>query len=642
MRFISKLSGFFFFSLFLILGFAYQANAASTVTSTVTCNTATQIPDFFYIGPTNCTANIDGVFDSNINVLKYETRVTTDLAPGGKPTRFIEDGITKYCSALIVNGIDPCDWWNIYVNNNWKGAHFEESYSNFSAGPRTISFTLNSPVNGFDINIPPYKDGSFTFQYAANTQFRIYCTDGKTIINFNAGAGLSRTFRGLETLPIYKSFLSEPFQDYNHPGYFQCPGPNGVNGAPGSANLSLNPTTPSIPTSLTVTPAACSTGTINISWTASAGATSYSLRDGGTVIYTGTQTSFSHTGLAASSNHNYSVLATNASGSSAYSNAVSGTAPAGCLAANVAPVVTNVTISPKPVTADSVSKYNISVTANDSNGGSDVASQYAMINYDNVGYRRGYVGWSIHGFPWFSGGSPTSPSPSVSCAGGGTAGETPDSGSWGQDYINIVSCSTSVTGDSRTTTFVVTFNPLFKTNGPQTNNTVCSWAADMADLYDTWRCIDTFDLSSSNPTTPSIPTSLTVTPAACSTGTINISWTASAGATSYSLRDGGTVIYTGTQTSFSHTGLAASSNHNYSVLATNASGSSAYSNAVSGTAPAGCAPSQSSSSIPPTCIVSQDTIQSSLAYITTPIEPTSSVAVFRATLWDAIKILFRL
>ncbi|MBP9839956.1 MAG: hypothetical protein KBC44_03200, partial [Candidatus Pacebacteria bacterium] len=44
---------------------------------------------------------------------------------------------------------------------------------------------------------------------------------------------------------------------------------------------------------------------------------------------------------------------------------------------------------------------------------------------------------------------------------------------------------------------------------------------------------------------PKKPTGLTATPGGCGTGIINVSWNASVGAISYSLRDGATTIYTG-------------------------------------------------------------------------------------------------
>jgi hypothetical protein len=93
------------------------------------------------------------------------------------------------------------------------------------------------------------------------------------------------------------------------------------------------------------------------------------------------------------------------------------------------------------------------------------------------------------------------------------------------------------------------------------------------------------------PTAPATPAGLTATASSsCGTGTINVAWNSVSGAIDYTLRDGTTVIYTGASTSFSHTGLVAGSSHSYTVRANNSSGSSIYSNTVSATAPAACAP----------------------------------------------------
>lgn len=84
--------------------------------------------------------------------------------------------------------------------------------------------------------------------------------------------------------------------------------------------------------SLSASPGTCGTGVINLSWGAIAGATSYQLRDGATVIYDGAGTSFVHTGLVAGSSHNYTVRSTGPSGSSNYSSVVNENAPANCVA----------------------------------------------------------------------------------------------------------------------------------------------------------------------------------------------------------------------------------------------------------------------------------------------------------------------
>ncbi len=79
-------------------------------------------------------------------------------------------------------------------------------------------------------------------------------------------------------------------------------------------------------------------------------------------------------------------------------------------------------------------------------------------------------------------------------------------------------------------------------------------------------------------------------PAACGTGTINLSWNSVSGATSYQLRDGSTQIYSGASTSYSHTGLTAGSAHSYTVRATNSNGSSGWSSVRNANAPNACPP----------------------------------------------------
>jgi hypothetical protein len=106
-------------------------------------------------------------------------------------------------------------------------------------------------------------------------------------------------------------------------------------------DVTVNPaplTAPAKPTGLTVTPASC--GGLNIFWNASVSAESYTLLArkisvGGSsfaTIYTGTETSFSHTDLIAGVTYSYIVYATNSVGSSSYSSsdAVSKIAPVAC------------------------------------------------------------------------------------------------------------------------------------------------------------------------------------------------------------------------------------------------------------------------------------------------------------------------
>lgn len=75
-------------------------------------------------------------------------------------------------------------------------------------------------------------------------------------------------------------------------------------------------------------------------------------------------------------------------------------------------------------------------------------------------------------------------------------------------------------------------------------------------------------------TVPTAPTSFTATPSITS---VSLSWAAPSNngglaVTSYTLKRGATTIYTGAGTSFSDTGLTASTAYSYTVLATNSLG----------------------------------------------------------------------
>jgi hypothetical protein len=91
---------------------------------------------------------------------------------------------------------------------------------------------------------------------------------------------------------------------------------------------------------------------------------------------------------------------------------------------------------------------------------------------------------------------------------------------------------------------------------------------------------------------PVVPTGFTATAGSCSTtatnANISSSWTASSGATSYTLNIDGTPTYMGNVTSYSHTSLNAGSSHTYQVKANNSGGSSAYTSVATTTAPSIC------------------------------------------------------
>jgi chitinase len=86
---------------------------------------------------------------------------------------------------------------------------------------------------------------------------------------------------------------------------------------------------------------------------------------------------------------------------------------------------------------------------------------------------------------------------------------------------------------------------------------------------------------SSNPTVPPTPSGLNVT--GTTSSSVSLGWNASYGATGYNVYRSGTKIASVTSTSYTNTGLSASTGYSYTVSATNSAGESAQSSSVSAT-----------------------------------------------------------
>jgi hypothetical protein len=306
------------------------------------------------------------------------------------------------------------------------------------------------------------------------------------------------------------------------------------------APFSCGAGTPPVPTGLTATPGACGTGRISLSWNASTGATSYQLYRNGTQIYSGGSTSYVDTGLTARTLYSYTVRATNSSGQqSGPSSTASATAPMSTCAPTTMLWYDPTGSTPYPgfVTQNYTITYGTPVT----------------------------LKWDVSG------------TVATACGANST-----NFGSWtGQNWSGLVAIPPPV--QSRlvgtapnltvTTTFTLTCtNSSGGTANKITFNVVPPVAA----------------------TLPAVPTNLTAIPGACGTATINLSWNASTGATSYQLyRDGNaTSTYNGANTGFSDVRLTAGTSYSYTVKATNSIGSSAQSSPVNTTAPSACPANQ--------------------------------------------------
>jgi chitodextrinase len=150
------------------------------------------------------------------------------------------------------------------------------------------------------------------------------------------------------------------------PWSWSCAGTNGGSTAQCSANKTFVDTTPpSVPTGLAATTG--STTQINLSWTASTdnvGVTGYNVMRNGTKIGTTSVTSYSNTGLTASTSYSYTVSAFDAAGNTSIASAVAS-------ATTQAPPDTTPPSVPTGLTATAVSttQINLAWTASTDNVG---------------------------------------------------------------------------------------------------------------------------------------------------------------------------------------------------------------------------------------------------------------------------------
>lgn len=132
------------------------------------------------------------------------------------------------------------------------------------------------------------------------------------------------------------------------------------------------------------------------------------------------------------------------------------------------PSLGSITISPSPVTADGSTQHTISVVGTDPTSGTNIDQQYAWINQTS-GNDRGWLVWATNNDPSWS-----TFKNLRTCTGGGWAAIQNADPSYGSSYVDIVpgptGCVTSTSGNTRTTTFRVTFNPAFTT--PTSGNTI--------------------------------------------------------------------------------------------------------------------------------------------------------------------------
>jgi len=301
------------------------------------------------------------------------------------------------------------------------------------------------------------------------------------------------------------------------------------------------PQVPAVPTGLTAS--AVSTSQINVSWSASSGATGYDLEVDG-IVQSDITSPYAHTGLTASSTHSYRVRAKNSAGTSAWSTSASATTSNA-----VADIAMN-----KAGTASSIEGTGFEAgKAFDGNAATRWASlegidpQWIYVDL-GTSYNIGRVKLT-----W-----------EVAYAKSYRIEVSSDKANWTSIYS-----TTSGNGATDDISFNSISGRYVRMYGTQ-RGTTYGYSLYGFEVYE----------GETAPQVPAVPTGLTAS--AVSTSQINVSWGASSGATGYDLEADG-AVQSNITSPYAHTGLTASSTHSYRVRAKNTAGTSAWSAAASAT-----------------------------------------------------------
>ncbi|MFD0677997.1 MULTISPECIES: polysaccharide lyase family 7 protein [unclassified Paenibacillus] len=317
---------------------------------------------------------------------------------------------------------------------------------------------------------------------------------------------------------------------------------------------------PTAPANLAAT--AISSSQINLSWNASTdnvGVTGYNVYRGSTLVGSPSTLSFSDTGLSASTSYSYTVKAKDAAGNlSAASNTASATTQSGGTQVTVANPgfensFTGWTTSGS--TAISTSDYHSGTRSGKiSSSGSQISQTISGLSTNTTYTLSAWIlGQGLIGANTFGGSEVT--------IGG-------NSSAW-------TSISVSFTTGSSNTSAIIFARGTTSTDVRFDDFTITGGGGSGGDTQ-----------------APTAPTNLTAT--AASSSQINLSWTASTdnvGVTAYQVYRGSTLVGSPTATSFSDTGLSASTSYSYTVKAKDAAGNvSTASNTASATTQSGSTP----------------------------------------------------
>ncbi len=358
---------------------------------------------------------------------------------------------------------------------------------------------------------------------------------------------------------------------------------------------------PGLPSAPTLSTATSGSGQVSLTWTASTGATSYSVYRGtasggesATPVATGVTTlSDTDTTVTNRTAYYYKVAAVNTAGTSAQSNELGATpisAPAGLTATG------GTTLVALTWNADSgATGYNVyRGTASGGESATAIATGITTTAYTNSGLAAGTTYYYKVAAVDATGTSTPSTEAFAITIAGVPSGLTPAAGvnqvalSWtagaGAATYNVYSGTSS--GGEGVTPIATGLTTTGYTNTGLTAGTAYYYKVASVDAAGT-SALSTEASATPTGTAPATPTGLTAT---ASNAQVALSWTASAGATTYNIfrstttgGEGTTAYATSATTTYTNTGLTNGTTYYYTVNAANSYGSSAQSTQVSGT-----------------------------------------------------------
>ena len=525
----------------------------------------------------------------------YSGSGTTSACAPTAPTGLSATPASQSQINLSWNASAGASGYYIYKNGSYIGSSGTTSYSNTG---------LACGGNGGTYAVVAYNAGGSSGYSNSSSAYTDQCTPGTpTIGTATASGSTTATVTWTRNAPLTESGFeiwssggvyrggagagatsgsatgltaSTPYAFYVR-AYVNTNGRTYYSGNSANSNtITTYPPAPATPTGFSVF--GYGTSGLDLSWNAVSGATSYTVsRTGYGVVYSGSATTFSDTGLACNTSYSYTIYASNSGGNSATAS-TSGTTLA-CIPS--APTGLS-------ATAVSGSQINLSWTAvSGATGyyvyrGSTQIGSTASASYSDTGLTCN-TSYSYYVVAYNSSGSSAAsntvnPSTYICPPTGFTVSGT------GPTTLNL-SWNASTGATSYTVVTYTGGQSVYSGSGTSasvsglTCNTSYSYSLTASNAQGT--SANTIASGSTYVCPPAPPSGLSAT--AASQTQINLSWSAVTGATGYYVYRNSSYLTSTSATSYSDIGLTCNTSYSYYIVAYNAGGSSGVSNTANAT-----------------------------------------------------------